>query len=189
MACQIHRDVPCWLVGDPRRLRQVVVNLVNNAIKFTQRARWSWKSACESSTENEVTLHFTVSDTGIGIAPDKHEAVFGMFEQADSSTTRRHGGTGLGLAIAAPGGADGRQDLAGQRCGPRHSFPFHRSLGPRSRRRKRRRRRFRRRAGLRAGMRVLVVDDNATNRRILNDVLASWRMVPTVVPNAAEAWR
>ncbi len=100
LACHIHPDVPCWLVGDYHRLRQVVVNLVNNAIKFTERGEVVVEAACESSDADGVTLHFTVSDTGIGIPLEKHELVFGMFEQADSSTTRRHGGTGLGLAIA-----------------------------------------------------------------------------------------
>ena len=194
LACHVHRDVPCWLVGDYPRLRQIVVNLVNNAIKFTQRGEVVLEVACESSTENDVTLHFTVSDTGIGIAAEKHDTVFGMFEQADSSTTRRHGGTGLGLAIAARlvglmGGKIWLESEEGR--GSRFHFTVH--LG---------------RAaeaepddplhGCSAGdldgeppclhgMRVLVVDDNATNRRILNDVLASWRMVPTVVAAAAEA--
>ena len=77
------------------------MNLVNNAIKFTQRGEVVLEVACESSSEDRITLHFMVSDTGIGIPREKHAAIFGMFEQADSSTTRRHGGTGLGLAIAA----------------------------------------------------------------------------------------
>jgi CheY-like chemotaxis protein/HPt (histidine-containing phosphotransfer) domain-containing protein len=138
-------------------------------------------------TDSDVTLHFTVSDTGIGIPPDKHEAVFGMFEQADSSTTRRHGGTGLGLAIAARlVGLMGGKIWLESEVGRGSRFHFTVRLG-------------RAESGAEAagdadgeppcvhGMRVLVVDDNATNRRILDDVLASWRMVPTTVATAAEA--
>jgi two-component system sensor histidine kinase/response regulator len=190
LACQIRHDVPSWLVGDYNRLRQVVVNLVNNAIKFTHRGEVVVEAACESSTAEDVTLHFTVSDTGIGIPQEKHELVFGMFEQADSSTTRRHGGTGLGLAIAARlvnlmGGKIWLESEVG------HGTRFHFTV------------RLGRGEPVPAageldgqldgepaclhGMRVLVVDDNATNRRILHEVLASWRMVPTTVATAEEA--
>jgi PAS domain S-box-containing protein len=185
LACYIHRDVPAWLIGDYCRLRQVVVNLVNNAIKFTKRGEVVVEVACESQTDDEIQLHFTVSDTGIGIPADKHAAVFGMFEQADSSTTRRHGGTGLGLAIAAKlvalmGGKIWLESEVGR--GTR--FHFTATLG---------------RAAVESeepveaepvclhGMRTLVVDDNATNRRILDEVLASWQMVPTSVETAGEA--
>jgi PAS domain S-box-containing protein len=186
LACYIHRDVPTWLLGDYCRLRQVIVNLVNNAIKFTQRGEVVVEVACEKCDEEEVVkLHFTVSDTGIGIPADKHAAVFGMFEQADSSTTRRHGGTGLGLAIAAKlvalmGGKIWLESEPGR--GSR--FHFTAILG---------------RAEAEPaeppdaeplclhGMRALVVDDNATNRRILDEVLASWQMVPTCAETASEA--
>ncbi len=185
LACQIHRDVPSWLVGDYHRLRQIVLNLVNNAIKFTDRGEVVVDVACESGTEDAVTLHFTVSDTGIGIPPEKHAAVFGMFEQADSSTTRRHGGTGLGLAIAARlvelmGGKIWLESELGR--GSRFHFTV--CLG--------RDRSAPAEAGEAEpvclhGMRVLVVDDNATNRRILDEVLASWQMVPTCVESAEQA--
>jgi PAS domain S-box-containing protein len=185
LACYIHRDVPTWLMGDYCRLRQVIVNLVNNAIKFTKRGEVLVEVACEVSTADDILLHFTVSDTGIGIPADKHQAVFGMFEQADSSTTRRHGGTGLGLAIAAKlvalmGGKIWLESEVGR--GSR--FHFTALLG---------------RAADEPvepvdaepiclhGMRALVVDDNATNRRILDEVLASWQMVPTSVETAGEA--
>src|SRR5208283_4008832 len=89
------------VVGDYNRLRQIVVNLVGNAIKFTETGEVSLEVIRESHTEKEVVLHFVVADTGIGIAPEKRSAIFEMFEQADASTTRHHGGTGLGLAIAS----------------------------------------------------------------------------------------
>jgi PAS domain S-box-containing protein len=125
LSCQIQPDVPNLLIGDPSRLRQILVNLVGNAIKFTDQGKVliqvaPWQpdaSPREVSTPatidhkpealaradapaNVVALHFTVRDTGIGIAPEKQAVVFDAFEQADSSTTRKHGGTGLGLAIS-----------------------------------------------------------------------------------------
>ena len=205
LVCHIHQDVPTWVVGDYHRLRQIVVNLVNNAIKFTPRGEVLLEVALEGSrtlsghglsqaarsgdpgrsSENPaadtVLLHFTVSDTGIGIPAEKHEAIFGLFEQADSSTTRRHGGTGLGLAIASR-----LVDLMGGRIwvesevgrGSRFHFTVRLGLaadvGPEE-------------EAVNAepvclhGMRVLVVDDNATNRRILDEVLVSWQMRPTTV--------
>ena len=89
------------VVGDYNRLRQIVVNLVGNAIKFTESGEVTLEVTRESRSDKDVVLHFTVADTGIGIPPDKQAAIFEMFEQADTSTTRRHGGTGLGLAIAS----------------------------------------------------------------------------------------
>ncbi|MGO9114385.1 MAG: response regulator [Thermoguttaceae bacterium] len=191
LVCHIHQDVPAWVVGDYHRLRQIVVNLVNNAIKFTQRGEVVLEVARQGcsenpgSRENGVELHFIVSDTGIGIPAEKQAIVFGMFEQADSSTTRRHGGTGLGLAIASRlvelmGGRIWVQSEVGRGS----QFHFTVTLGqadaepnqaadsePRCLH----------------GMRVLVVDDNATNRRILDEVLSSWQMLPASVASAAQA--
>jgi two-component system, sensor histidine kinase and response regulator len=185
LACQVHREVPAWLVGDYNRLRQIVVNLVNNAIKFTQRGEVVVEVACESRTEDCVTLHFTISDTGIGIPAEKHATIFEMFEQADSSTTRRHGGTGLGLAIAARlvGLMEGKIWLESE-MGRGSRFHFSVRLGLADSQ-----------VPVAAdaeplclhGMRVLVVDDNATNRRILNEVLGSWSMIPTSVESAERA--
>ncbi|HEX4150254.1 MAG TPA: PAS domain S-box protein, partial [Pirellulales bacterium] len=101
LACRIAPEVPVRVVGDDCRLRQIIVNLVGNAIKFTEQGEVVVRVELASAADDRVELHFTVSDTGIGIAPEKHQAIFGVFEQADSSTTRRYGGTGLGLAIAS----------------------------------------------------------------------------------------
>jgi len=94
-------DVPDALVGDARRLQQVLVNLIGNAIKFTDRGQVTITTASQAVSDEEVCLHFVVSDTGSGIAPEKQRSIFNAFEQADSSASRRHGGTGLGLAISS----------------------------------------------------------------------------------------
>jgi len=198
LACHIHQDVPAWVVGDYPRLRQIVINLVNNAVKFTQRGEVVLEVARQVGSEdhcstlpapgcpeNSVELHFTVSDTGIGIPAEKHAAIFGMFEQADSSTTRRHGGTGLGLTIASHlvrlmGGRIWVQSEVGRgsqfhftvRLGQADAEPDEAAESE---------------PLCLHGMRVLVVDDNSTNRRILDEVLSSWQMLPTSVEDAAQA--
>ena len=101
LACHVAPEVPDLLVGDPARLRQVIVNLVGNAIKFTERGEVVVRVEPERRLEGEVALHFAVSDTGIGIEAEKQDVVFNAFEQGDMSTTRLFGGTGLGLAISS----------------------------------------------------------------------------------------
>ena len=101
LACHIRRDVPAALVGDPDRLRRILMNLIGNAVKFTERGEVAVRVAAEVKDAEGVRLHFAVADTGIGIPLDKQKEVFEAFAQADSSITRRFGGTGLGLAISA----------------------------------------------------------------------------------------
>jgi len=184
LAYEVHKDVPDALVGDARRLRQVLLNLVGNAVKFTEHGEIVVTVTAESQTDTLITLHVSVRDTGIGIAPDKHAQVFESFSQADTSTTRRYGGTGLGLPIAQQIVAlmGGRMWLDSE-PGAGSTFHFTASFGVgRGRRRSDRMRH----AALR-GVRVLVVDDNATNRRILGDMLHHWEMVPTLTSGADEA--
>src|SRR5205085_1096785 len=99
-ACDISAEVPDMLIGDTARLRQILVNLVGNAIKFTEEGEIVIHVSVDSITGDEVVLHFSVDDTGIGISEDKQARIFEAFEQADGSTTRKYGGTGLGLAIS-----------------------------------------------------------------------------------------
>jgi PAS domain S-box-containing protein len=176
--CDVEGSLPEVLVGDPSRLRQILVNLVGNAIKFTESGEVTVRVEAESETAESVELHFTVADTGIGIPAEKQAAVFDAFTQADGSTARRYGGTGLGLTICRR-----LVDMMGgrlwvdSRLGQGSVFHFSVRLGVASR--------ARRTPPLEAArleeLPVLVVDDNATNRRILEDTLASWRMKPSSV--------
>jgi CheY-like chemotaxis protein len=101
LQCRVAPEVPEMLTGDSVRLRQIVLNLVGNAIKFTERGHVSISAVLESEVEHSPLLHFVVSDTGIGIAAERQRAIFDAFTQADGSTTRHYGGTGLGLTISA----------------------------------------------------------------------------------------
>ncbi|HTQ41054.1 MAG TPA: ATP-binding protein, partial [Pirellulales bacterium] len=101
LACRVPADVPEFIVGDPGRLRQVIVNLVGNAVKFTKQGEVVVQVELRSRNDRSVNLHFTVTDTGIGISPEKQSIIFHAFEQADTSTTRTYGGNGLGLAISS----------------------------------------------------------------------------------------
>jgi signal transduction histidine kinase/CheY-like chemotaxis protein/HPt (histidine-containing phosphotransfer) domain-containing protein len=100
LGCEVSPEVPDTLVGDPGRLRQVIVNLVGNALKFTETGQVAIRAGIDERSAADVGVHFEVADTGIGVAPEKQQAIFSAFVQADGSTTRRFGGTGLGLAIS-----------------------------------------------------------------------------------------
>ena len=182
--CRIDPDAPRVLVGDAGRLRQVVLNLAGNAVKFTDRGEVTLNVAVASRTSDAVELHFAVADTGVGVAADKLRLIFEPFTQADGSTTRKHGGTGLGLSISsrlvermggriwAESGAGGSTFHFTARLAPsRGASPSTLSLSANELR----------------GLTVLVVDDNATNRRILEETLRTWGMRPTVVDGGTAA--
>ncbi len=185
LACQIPPDVPDVLVGDPGRLRQVLVNLIGNAIKFTERGEVVVRVAREAQAEDAVTLHWAVSDTGIGIPADKQGLLFKAFSQVDSSTTRKYGGTGLGLAISSQlvqmmGGRAWLDSEVGKGSTFHFTARFGLAAGPAAERVAPERVELR-------GLPVLVVDDNATNRRILEEVLGHWGMRPTAVESGRAA--
>jgi CheY-like chemotaxis protein len=179
LICDVASDVPQRVVGDPGRIRQVLLNLLGNALKFTTEGEVEVRATTESTADEQAVVHLSVRDTGIGIPADKQAAIFEAFTQADASTTRRFGGTGLGLTISAHliglmGGTITVESEAGKgstfharipvRVLPQTSeFPAPVAL-----------------ADLR-GVPVLVVDDNATNRRILDETLRHWGLVPTLV--------
>jgi two-component system, sensor histidine kinase and response regulator len=185
LLCRISPDVPGALIGDPGRLRQIIINLVGNAIKFTDRGEVIVDAVLDHRANADVLLRFTVSDTGIGIAADKQWEIFGPFVQADASTTRRYGGTGLGLAISTQlvelmGGRIWLQSELGKGSAFHFAARFGVADTPVERPAQRAD------ADLR-DLRVLVVDDNATNRRILEEMVASWRMTPMSAASAAAA--
>jgi len=185
LACHIPADVPDELVGDAGRVRQVLVNLVGNAIKFTERGEVVVRVTTESQSADVARLHFAVTDTGIGIPAEELPRIFQAFEQADTSTTRRYGGTGLGLAISARlVGLMGGRIWAESEIG--HGSTFHVSVPFRISSQPRRERPPQSPAQLR-GLAALVVDDNTTHRRILCETLAHWQMRPTAAAGGVMA--
>ena len=183
LACHVAPDVPDALMGDPERLRRIVVNLVGNAVKFTEHGEIVLRAVLDSTSQDGVLLHFSVTDTGIGIPADKQQRVFEAFAQADSSTTRRFGGTGLGLSISAQ-----LAELMGGRIwvesevGRGSAFHFTARFG------------WQHPAEEKppelapvklSGLPTLVVDDNDTNRGILEEMISNWRLKPV----AAESGR
>ena len=187
LALNIDQAVPDAVLGDVAKLRQVVVNLVGNAIKFTERGEIVVDIGVDSASGDEVVVHIAVRDTGIGIPLEKQAMIFDAFAQADASTTRLFGGTGLGLAISSKlaQAMGGSLTVESQ---PGVGSTFHlttRVTIDRSGRAPA----MARAAGEMHGMRVLVVDDNATNRTILHRMLTNWRMQPTVAHGGVEALR
>ena len=179
LACRVCPDVPEALCGDPDRLRQVLVNLVGNAVKFTKRGEVVVCVRQEHIDGEYVDLHFSVADTGPGVAADKREAIFDAFVQADGSTTRRYGGTGLGLAISRQlvemmGGHIWVESTPGE--GSTFRFTVRLGVG----------RNLSGEAPSGAalgleGIRALIVDDSDANRFILEEMLVHWQMRPSCV--------
>jgi len=185
LLCEVAPEVPEVVRGDSSRLRQIVVNLVGNAIKFTDEGEIVLKAQVESEGGDDRILHFTVSDSGIGIAPEKQKLIFQPFVQADTSTTRKYGGTGLGLSISTRlvkimGGKMWVESEVGRGT----QFHFTLRLGTSEKT-----------IGLGGivppeilrDVKVLVVDDNRTSRRILEGMLKRWEMKPTLVEGGEEA--
>jgi signal transduction histidine kinase/CheY-like chemotaxis protein len=175
--------LPKVLRGDPARLRQVLLNLTANAVKFTEAGEVVVRVDADASTDTGVIARFEISHTGIGIKPEVAPPLFNAFTQADSSTTRRYGGTGLGLAICrqlvtAMGGNIGLDSTPGR--GSRFWFTVPLALGREPERAHGHGR------GL-VGVRVLVVDDNATNRLVLSEQLEAWGVEAEAVSGGAEA--
>jgi signal transduction histidine kinase/CheY-like chemotaxis protein/HPt (histidine-containing phosphotransfer) domain-containing protein len=179
----VHATVPTALEGDPGRLRQVLTNLVGNALKFTERGEVSLQAFLEQETQEAAVIRFEVTDSGIGIAPEATSKLFQPFMQADSSTTRKYGGTGLGLSISKQ-----LVELMGGRIGvksePGRGSTFWCTA------------RFTKQAGSPLailpsndleGRRILIVDDNESNRMILHHLVTGWGMIDDVAKDAEEA--
>jgi PAS domain S-box-containing protein len=181
LLCLLPDDLPPVVLGDPGRIRQILTNLLGNAVKFTEHGEIAVELTIEDRTPTGFTGRFAVRDTGIGIAPENQAALFESFSQADASTTRRYGGTGLGLAISRQlvelmGGEIGVRSERGQGSTFWFTLPFEVGDAPP----------VVPRPSI-DGLRVLVVDDNATNRTIVERFLASWRMESVLVAGADEA--
>ncbi len=184
LAYQVQSNVPDCLIGDLGRVRQVIVNLVSNAIKFTDKGEVVVDVLLDSLTRDQVSLHVLVKDTGIGVSPEKQKSIFESFTQAEGSTTRNYGGTGLGLTISQRlvELMKGRIWVESQPgVGSTFHFTLLLELGNEERESQR--------ATLETlnALPVLVVDDNETNRKILEQTLQNWEMKPQTAANGTEA--
>ena len=185
LAYHVDPASPDELTGDPGRLRQIIVNLVGNAIKFTDKGEIVLRASSENLPGNGTVLHFSVSDTGTGIPGQMHKKIFDAFQQGDGSSTKRHSGTGLGLTITSQlvEMMNGRIWVESEE-GAGSTFHFEIRLATRG--------------DLSheplvtthpdlLGMRVLVVDDNLTNRRLLEEIFTNWGMLPTLSDGGEQA--
>ena len=184
LICDVVPEIPDVVLGDPTRLRQIIVNLLSNALKFTEHGEVLLRVEGEDLNQDEMVLHFSVRDTGIGIPWDKQQYIFEAFAQVDSSTTRRFGGTGLGLTISARLVAmmHGRIWVDSE-YGKGSTFHFTARFG-------------RAKAGIAPkktspvtlhGVPVLIVDDNATNRRVMDETLSFWGMKTCMAADGFQA--
>lgn len=185
LASYVSEDVPEVLLGDPFRLRQILVNLLGNAIKFTEQGEVVLRVEKSGYTGDRVELTFSICDTGIGISPEQQLKLFQAFSQADTSTTRKYGGTGLGLAISSRlvqmlGGVLHIDSQAGKGSTFSFTIPLSIAASRVSRPGHGETRELQ-------GLPVLAVDDNATNRRILQEMLTNWDMRPVVVDGGRAA--
>src|SRR5215471_15641174 len=184
LGCHIQVDLPDRVFGDPIRLRQIVINLVGNAIKFTDKGEVMLHVERQAQSESTLDLHFFVSDTGIGIPEEKQQTIFEAFEQVDSSTTRKYGGTGLGLSISAAlvklmGGTMWVESRVRQ--GSKFHFTVVLEV------KKLESERLPEGSQTLSDLPILIVDDNASNRRILKEILMNWHMKPTLANSGTEA--
>ena len=184
LALHVPPDVPDVVIGDPGRLRQVVLNLAGNAIKFTAKGEVVVSVRLESIADDDTVLHFSVRDTGIGIPPEKQQLIFDAFSQADTSTTRQFGGTGLGLAISTRliSLMEGRIWIDSK---PGEGSEFHFTARLRIDRNAPPRRSRLEPVSLH-DLPVIVIDDNRTNCRILREMLTAWGMRPTTTESGDE---
>ena len=185
LSCDIAFDVSDSIIGDPGRLRQIIVNLIGNAIKFTEHGEIVLSVTNETENDNEVRLRFCVHDTGIGIPPDKQKQIFTAFSQADGSTTRKFGGTGLGLTISKNlVELMGGQIWVESEEGKGSNFIFTSRFGIQNTRNT-----IIDTHNIRSlrDMSVLLVDDNATNLNILEKIILQWNMKPTSVGYGKDA--
>jgi len=188
ISCEVQAGTPDYLTGDPNRLRQIVINLVGNAIKFTSQGEVAVRVRPQSVGKDETVLFFSVSDTGIGIPREKQEVIFEAFAQADASTTRKYGGTGLGLAICSElvrlmGGRISVESQPG--AGSTFSFTLPLGIVPKAD------------APIPPGLsrasprpspfRVLLVDDNAVNQKLVRVLLGKLKYPVTLAANGQEA--
>ncbi|WP_295401289.1 response regulator [uncultured Thiocystis sp.] len=182
LLCEIDPQVPRAVFGDPGRLRQILINLINNAIKFTETGEVALRVVLQETVADRLNLHFALRDTGIGIPPEHQARIFEAFSQQDTSTTRRFGGTGLGLTISRRlAELMGGRIWVDSRPGEGSTFHVVLWLG----------------LGTREALspppqdlrdkRVLVVDDNATNRRVLGKLVVQWEMQLTEAADGREA--
>ena len=181
---EIEPGIPDVFIADPERLRQILSNLVGNAVKFTQKGEIIVRANVEISASQEAMLHFSVQDTGVGIPADRHHSIFEAFVQADGSTTRNYGGTGLGLAICSRlthlmGGKIWVESSPSQ--GSQFYFTVRARLGDQTKRR------LPASPEALARMRALIVDDNRTNRVLVEQQLMRWKMQPSSVAGGQAA--